>query len=142
MSTVSHPRKPGPSSGSQGQRLWCAQCQTDEYLVIESIDSLRPPRTGLVDVAYTCVECDFFYAHTAAVARVAEVLNRAGQRSGVLQFGGHYLHCGEPMTRAGSQQRTVHATLSTELTGEGPLEVYLRTRVLRCSCGFQMEIPD
>jgi hypothetical protein len=142
MSTVSHPRKPEPSSGSQRQRLWWAQCETDEYLVIESIDSLRPPRTGLVDVAYTCVECDFFYAHTAAVARVAEALNRAGQRSGVLQFGGHYLHCGEPMTRAGSQQRSVHATLSTELTGEGPLEVYLRTRVLRCSCGFQMEIPD
>lgn len=142
MSTVSHPRKPGPSSGSHGRRLWGTQCQTDEYLAIEPIDSLRPPRTGLVDVAYTCAECDFFYTHTALGARVAEVLNRPGQRSGVLQFGGVYLHCGEPMTRAGSQQRSVHAALSTELTGEGPLEVYLRTRVLRCSCGFQMEIPD
>jgi hypothetical protein len=76
MSTVPYPHKPGPSSGSQGQRLWCAQCQTDECLVIESIDSLRPPRTGLVEVACTCVECDFFFVHTASVARVAEVLNR------------------------------------------------------------------
>ena len=141
MSTVSHPRKPGPPSGSQGRRLWCTQCRTDEHLIIESIDTPRPPRTGLLDVAYTCVECDFFYAHTAAVARVAEALNRAGQRSGVLQFGGHYLHCGEPMTLVGSGQRSVHATLSTELTGEGALEVYLRTRVLCCGCGFQMEIP-
>jgi len=97
---------------------------------------------GLLDVAYTCVECDFFYAHTATVAGMAEVLNRPGQRSGVLQFGGNYLHCGEPMTMTGSRQRSVHAALSTELTGEGPLEVYLRTRVLHCSCGFQMEIPD
>jgi hypothetical protein len=142
MSTVSHPRKPGPPSGPQGQRLWRAQCQTDEYLIIESIDTLRPPRMGLLDVAYTCVECDFFYAHTATVAGMAEVLNRPGQRSGVLQFGGNYLHCGEPMTMTGSRQRSVHAALSTELTGEGPLEVYLRTRVLHCSCGFQMEIPD
>lgn len=142
MSTVSHPRKHGPPSGSQGQRLWCTQCQTDEYLIIESIDTLRPPRTGLVDVAYTCVECDFFYAHTASVARVAEVLNRPGQGSGVLQFGGNYRHGGEPMMMVGSLQRSVHATLSTELAGEGPLEVYLRTRVLRCGCGFQMEIPD
>lgn len=142
MSTVSHPSKPGPPGGSRGQRLWCSQCQTDEHLIIESIDTLRPPRTGLLDVTYTCVECDFFYAHTASVGDVVVVLNRPGQRSGVLQFGGNYLHCGEPMTMAGSHQRSVHATLSTELTGEGPLEVYLRTRVLRCSCGFQMEIPD
>jgi len=141
MSTVSHPRKPGPSNGSQGQQLWCAQCHTNEYLIIESIETLRPPRTGLVEVSYTCVECDFFYAHTASMADVAEVLNRPTQGSGVLQFGGHYLHCGEPMTLVGSEQRSVHATLSTELTGEGALEVYLRTRVLRCGCGFQMEIP-
>lgn len=142
VSTVSHPRKPGPPSESQGQRLWCTQCQTDEYLIIESVDTLRPPRAGQLDVAYTCVECDFFYAHTASVGDVAVVLNRPGQPSGVLQFGGNYLHCGEPMTMAGSRQRSLLATRSTELTREGPLDVYLRTRVLRCSCGFQIEIPD
>lgn len=141
MPTVSHPRTPGSPSGSQGQRLWCTQCQTDEYLIIESIDTLRPPRTGLLDVTYTCVECDFFYAHTASVGSVAVVLNRPGQGCGVLQFGGNYLHCGEPMMMAGSRQRSVNAVLSTERTGEEPLDVYLRTRVLRCSCGFQMEIP-
>ncbi|MFF2244390.1 hypothetical protein ACFVTM_09455 [Arthrobacter sp. NPDC058130] len=53
-------------------------------MIIESIDTPMPPRRGLVEVTYTCVECDFFYAHTASVAGVAEVLNRPGQRSGVL----------------------------------------------------------
>lgn len=142
MSTISHPRRPGPPSGARGQRLWCTQCETDEYLNIESIDTLRPPRTGLVAVTYTCIDCDYFYAHTASVEGLAKVLNRPGQRCGVLQIGGNYLHCGEPMTTAGSHQRSVYAALSTELIGERPLEVYLRTRVLRCSCGFQMEIPD
>ena len=41
MSTVSH-RKSGPPSGSRGQRLLCTQCQTDEHLVIESIDGTAP----------------------------------------------------------------------------------------------------
>jgi hypothetical protein len=88
MSTISHPRKPGRAGGSRGRRLWCTACDTDEHLVIESIDALRPPKTGLVDVAYACVECDYFYAHVAGVADVAAVLNRPGQRTGCCSSAG------------------------------------------------------
>jgi len=142
MSIMSHPGKPARANGPRGQRLWCTECDTDEHLVIESIQALTPPRTGLVDAAYTCIECDFFYAHPATVAPVAAVLNRPGPGSGVLQFGGAYLHCGEPMSAAGSEHRSVYVPVSTEHSVDRPLEVYLRTRVLRCRCGFQMEIPD
>lgn len=139
VSTVSHHRKP---VRVRGRRPWCAGCATDEHLVIESIQALEPPRTGLVKASYTCVECDCFYAHSAAVAQVAAIVNRPRQGPGLLQFGGAYLHCGEPMTAGGSEHRGIYAAVSTEQSGDVPLEVYLRTRVLRCRCGFQMEIPD
>lgn len=139
MATVSHHREP---ARARGRKPWCTECATDEYLVIESIQALEPPRTGLVNAAYNCVGCGFFYAHAAAVARVAEIVNRSGQGRGVLQFGGAYLHCGKPMTMGGSEHRSIYAPASPDQHGDVPLEVYLRTRVLRCSCGFRMEIPD
>jgi hypothetical protein len=142
MSAVSRPRKSGPPGGSHSRRLWCDECQTDERLIIESIDTLRPPRTGLVEVTYTCVGCGFFYTHAASLEGAGEVLNRPDQPSGLLQFGRHYLHCGTPMTLAAYHQRSIQARLSTQPAGEGPLEVQFRTRALRCSCGFQIEIPD
>lgn len=53
------------------------------------------------------------------------------------------------MHAAGSGLSSIYAPLTTEpvpteQTSEGGLEVYLRTRVLRCGCGcgFQMEIPE
>jgi hypothetical protein len=62
-----------------------------------------------------------------------------------LQFGAQYIHCGEPMHPAASEQGAIYTPLMTEpeQTPTGiDLEVYLQTRVLRCGCGFQMEIPD
>jgi hypothetical protein len=46
------------------------------------------------------------------------------------------------MARAGSELRRLSAPLSTEGAAEDTLDVYLSTRVLRCSCGFQMELPE
>lgn len=56
----------------------------------------------------------------------------------VLSFDGHYIHCGQPMTRFGAN---MHRVLGDRLLPE-TLGAYLATRVLRCECGFQMEIPD
>lgn len=55
--------------------------------------------------------------------------------------------CGEPMQAADSGPRSICGPATTEYmpteqTSKGLLEVYLRTRVLRCGCGFQMEIPN
>lgn len=141
MSTVSHPRKPGPESEPERHRLWCGGCDTDEYLVIQSVRALKPPRPAIVDTEYTCGACDFFYSHPASVARVGAVLNRSGTGCGVWQFGGTYLHCGEPMATAGSGHSSIYAPTSSEWVEEPSLDVYLRTKVLRCRCGFQMEIP-
>lgn len=57
----------------------------------------------------------------------------------VLVRGGHYIHCGQVMAATGAEMRSIHGTY-----GDLPetLGVYLATKVLRCACGFQIEIPD
>ena len=87
MSTISNAHRPGGMQWPSASRPWCSECHTDEHLIIESIEALHPPQEDLVDVSYTCVECDYFYAHPANVHEVAAVLNRHGQVMGVLQFG-------------------------------------------------------
>jgi hypothetical protein len=106
------------------------------------IESIEPhPGELLVSVSYTCTACEASYSHTAAFHEVAAVLNRNGTVSGLLQFGGQYFHCGEPMQFAKTSARSVYAPMSTEDVDDGLLDVYLKTRVLQCSCGFRMELP-
>lgn len=142
MPAISHPRRPPRAHGPRGRRLWCGECDTDQRLVIETIQAPAPPRTGLILAAYTCVGCGFFYSHLATVEQVAAVLNGPGQGYGVFQFGGTYFHCGEPMPATGIEHRTISDTAATVGPLGGPVEVCLRTRVMRCRCGFRMEIPE
>jgi hypothetical protein len=65
-------------------------------------------------------------------------LSSDGIIPGVLSFDGHYIHCGMPMARFGTD---MYRVLGDRLLPE-TLGAYLATRVLRCDCGFQMEIPD
>lgn len=60
----------------------------------------------------------------------------------VLVFGGHYMHCGQLMEKGGTGLRHFQAPRSTENVQDPALDVYLSTRVLRCMCGFQIEIPE
>ncbi|TLM84496.1 hypothetical protein FDW83_07185 [Pseudarthrobacter sp. NamE2] len=59
----------------------------------------------------------------------------------VLVSGGHYIHCGQPMGTAGGEFRTIQSPYTDRPMPE-TLTVYLATRVLRCECGFQVEVPD
>ncbi|MBT2521174.1 hypothetical protein [Arthrobacter sp. ISL-28] len=145
MSTISEPYTTGGGADKPwADSLHCFDCHTDRHLVIESIEALWPSVRGMVAVWYTCTACGHSRTHPATVPQIALILNRPGpeQISGILQFGGEYIHCGEPMHTAGSELRGIHTTLSTEQSSEDVLDVYLRTRVLHCVCGFQMEIPE
>lgn len=144
MTTISNQFIPGGARHPHNHRLWCIECHTDRFLVIESIESLDRGQPHLVRVSYTCAECDYFYEHPAGIPEIAAVLHRPGPRPsiGVLQFGGEYIHCGEPMHVASSELRNAYSTLRAETASDAVLDVYLQTRVLRCTCGFQMEIPD
>ena len=60
----------------------------------------------------------------------------------VLVFAGHYMHCGEPMEKGGTELRHLQGPRSTENVQYWALDVYLSTCVLRCICGFQIEVPE
>jgi hypothetical protein len=120
----------------------CARCGTDRHLTIRSVTDIRDCPADVVMVAYTCGRCRLFSEHPAQVADLSAVLGRREQPGDVLIFGGHYMHCGQPMQKAGSELCRLSAPLSTEGTAEDTLDVYLSTRVLRCTCGFQMELPE
>ncbi|MBT2534215.1 hypothetical protein J7E83_19210 [Arthrobacter sp. ISL-48] len=60
----------------------------------------------------------------------------------VLVFAGHYMHCGQLMEKGGTELRRFQASRSTENVQDEALDVYLSTRVLRCVCGFQIEVPE
>jgi hypothetical protein len=60
----------------------------------------------------------------------------------VLVFGGHYMHCGQLMEKGGPERRRFQASRSAENVQDEVLDVYLSTRVLRCVCGFQIEVPE
>jgi len=142
LSTMKNPLVTGGVSHLPAKALSCTKCRTSDRLSLETIESIEPHAGELmVWVSYTCLGCEGSYAHNAAFRDVAAVLNRNGAVSGLLQFGGSYFHCGEPMSFAKSSARSVYAPMTTDDVDDGLLDVYLQTRVIQCRCGFRMELP-
>lgn len=120
----------------------CGKCGTDRHLIIRSVTNLPGLGADVVVVAYTCRRCGNFNEHPAQVADLSMVLARPEQTGEVLIFGDDYMHCGQPMQKAGSELRRLSVPLSTEDGAEEAMGVYFSTRVLQCVCGFQMELPE
>ncbi|MDQ0030675.1 hypothetical protein J2S89_002509 [Arthrobacter bambusae] len=144
MSTVSEsaiphePHQPGTSP------LWCAACGTDKHLVIESIQAQGPRLSQQLAVFYTCTSCGLSYSHAATVQQAGAILNRRGIQDGprLLEFGKHYFHCGEPLREVKTSLRRFGASRTGRpRLRSSPPEALLHTKVLRCSCGFELEIP-
>jgi len=137
----------GPSNYEPRERgeispLVCESCGTDGTLAIHSIAALNPPSDGMVEVGYACTACNLHDLHLADVAAVAAVLNRAPCPDDVLVFGGHYIHCGQPMQTLGSQTSRLLAAAYTDGSTDDAVDINLEIRVLRCTCGFQIEVPS
>lgn len=140
MDGIAGPNVPGLSQAARP--LSCQHCLSSEHVVIESMESLRPhPGELHVQVGYVCRECRSNYLHTARFQDVAAFLNRTRTLQGLLRFAGEYLHCGEPMSLKGSNITSIYASLSTEECEEMTV-LNVGTKVLRCQCGFQLELPD
>ncbi|MFJ4210077.1 hypothetical protein ACIPY2_16615 [Paenarthrobacter sp. NPDC089675] len=136
-------RVPDEAHQPPDEPLWCSHCNTDQHLVVDSIQSHYPPMPNMVDVSYECLACKYSYEQLASVQKVAVILNRPGTQQGVLQFGGQYLHCGNPMKTRSCELRRIQAPLALGVgKAEQLYEVYINTRILGCTCGFRMEIPD
>lgn len=120
----------------------CTHCGNDGRLTLHSITAASPPSYALVEVGYSCDSCNVHYVGRADAAAVAAVLSRLHSPPGVMVFGGHYVHCGQPMQRLGSEVRQLSAPGFSAGPPEEAFGVHVTARVLRCSCGFQMDVLD
>lgn len=139
MSTTSHTYLPRDSHQPRGRRPWCAECDTDRHLLVDSVTTLDAQQKTLA-AAITCKKCQGSRVLATTAAFVAAVPGR-NENNDVVHRDAGYVHCQEPMSPVDPELRGVHWPVSTEAGPTEFLSVYLRTRVLRCRCGFQMEIP-
>jgi hypothetical protein len=139
---------PKPSQGSMTvppvteARPWCTACATDSYIFVETVVESEPHQSEVVDVSYTCSECDTFYAHPVRLATLVPAIQQEFLSTAAAGLWFSCTHCGDPMTLGRPAEHVIEAPRSTD-DPEGPnlLEVYLQTQVLHCRCGFQMEVP-
>jgi hypothetical protein len=140
MSTTSHTYLPRDSHQPRGRRLWCAECDTDRHLLVDSVTTLNAQQQTLA-AAITCTKCQGSRVLATTAAFLAAVPGRNKDNGDVVHRDAAYVHCQESMSPADPEVRGVHWPVSTQAGPNEFLSVYLRTRVLRCRCGFQMEIP-
>ncbi|ALV44874.1 hypothetical protein MB46_04485 [Arthrobacter alpinus] len=62
------PTKPDPHilatiEADASDRIWCDECHTDQYVLLERARRRRRNGAGVWDVDYTCMHCDSFYGH-------------------------------------------------------------------------------
>jgi len=131
-----------PTPAQAEARPWCTVCGTDSYVFVETVVEAEPHQSEVVDVSYTCSECDTFYAHPVRLATLVPEIQQEFLSTAAAGLWFSCTHCGDPMTRGRPTERVIEAPRSTE-DPESPnlLEVYLQTQVLHCRCGFQMEVP-
>ncbi|NUT71426.1 hypothetical protein [Pseudarthrobacter sp. C4D7] len=123
----------------QPRQPQCEACGTEHQLTIHAITAIGAAGGDLVTVSYTCNDCDLFQEHTAYAADVASALNQVRWLARVILFGDDYIHCGFPMEEA--ELEVERLCYRSTRPGSGLNAVSMPTRVLRCHCGFQLEIP-
>ncbi|MEV8146969.1 hypothetical protein AB0O52_02330 [Arthrobacter sp. NPDC080073] len=140
MSTISSTYLPLDAHQPRGKQPWCVTCDTDVHLVVDSI-TMMDRRSETLAAAFNCAKCGGARVLSTTAAFVAAVLARSTANTDVLHLGAEYIHCGEPMTPSDPDRRSSLTPVSTQSRPTDLLGNYLRIRVLRCRCGFQMEKP-
>ena len=120
---------------------WCSACNSDEFLVFDAV-TLLPPGPGAPalprwDVSYWCSHCDGYYGHQTFKVPASET-GTVG-----IDFGAEgYMHCGEPMQPVERVDQAIFDPVDTSSPETGPLPtVRVNVEILRCRCGFKMEVP-
>ncbi len=131
-----------PATVDTGARPWCTVCNTDSYIFVETVVEATPNQSEIVEVSYTCSECDTFYAHAVRLDALVPAIQSEFLSTSAAGLWFSCTHCGDPMT-LGRPHGTRHRAPRTTDDPDSPslLEVYLQTQVLHCRCGFQMEVP-
>lgn len=140
MSTFASTYIPRDAHQPRGKQPWCSTCDTDLHLVVDSI-AVMDRRRGSLAVAFNCEKCGGTRVLSTTAGYVAAVLARSTRNDDVMHLGAEYIHCGEPMSPTDPELRSSRTAVATHPRPADFLGAYLRTRVIRCRCGFQMEIP-
>ena len=99
------------------------------------------PQRETLAAAINCTNCGSSHVVATTAAFLATIRARTGNSGGGVRREDAYRHCQEPMSAVDPERRSPHRAVSTHAGSPDFLGEYLRTRVLRCRCGFQMEIP-
>jgi hypothetical protein len=99
------------------------------------------PQRGILAAAISCTNCGGAHVVATTAAFLAAIPGRNGNSGGAVHRDDTYSHCQEPMSAVDPERRSAHRPVSTHAGTPDFLGDYLRTSVLRCRCGFQMEIP-
>jgi len=101
---------------------------------------MNPQRETLA-AAINCTNCGSSHVVATTAAFLAAIPTRSVNSDGAVHRDDAYRHCQEPMSAVDPERRNTHRPVSTHAGTADFLGDYLRTSVLRCRCGFQMEIP-
>ncbi|PYI65709.1 hypothetical protein CVV68_16810 [Arthrobacter livingstonensis] len=108
-------------------------------MVIEAIEATVPALPGHVSLEYSCMYCGSFYGHDASVQQVATLLNAGATAPGVLHFGRYFIHCGEPMEETEEGISGLDGPVGSKDSPSPTISI--RTRPLKCHCGFRLDVP-
>jgi hypothetical protein len=140
MSTPSNTYIPRDAHQPRGKRPWCAACDTDIHLSVESpVVTDRP--TGILAVALHCSNCRQSRVFDTTEEHVATFPSRSGLHGNLVHQSGGYFHCGEVMTPPNQRAEATVVTFPGQPGPTDTMAAYLATKVLRCRCGFQMALP-
>jgi hypothetical protein len=90
--------------------------------------------------AISCTKCGSSHVMSTTAALLASVPGRNGITVGAALRDATYRHCQEPMSAVDPDRRSAQRPVSTHAGARDLLGDYLRARVVRCRCGFQMDI--
>lgn len=126
-----------PDFSAEG--LSCAHCHTDRQLIVESIQQAESRCADMVSIEYRCGRCESIFIHDSSWQSASKLLAMRGSHdAGILKFGNHYFHCGEPMTQWRTEISSVN--VSDEDLAVSPA-VVVPTAALHCHCGFRISVP-
>ncbi len=141
-SPIPAPKPASPRTAATAARPWCTVCNTDSHIFVETVVESTPNQSEIVEVSYTCSECDTFYAHSVRLDALVPAIQSEFLSTSAAGLWFSCTHCGDPMTLGRPAERVIEAPRTTDdPDGLSLLEVYLQTQVLHCRCGFQMEVP-
>ncbi|MGO4229228.1 hypothetical protein AB4Y72_10195 [Arthrobacter sp. YAF34] len=139
MTTASNTYLPRDAHQPRGRRPWCAACATDRHVLVDSVTVMNLQQETLA-AAISCTKCGSAHVMATTAALLASIPGRNGNTAGAALRDATYRHCQEPMSAVDPERRSAQRPVSTYPGARDLLGDYLRTRVLRCRCGFQMDI--